>query len=165
MELRAFEGRWRIERDIEDVKAGRTGRFAGEAVFAPVLDGLAYVETGTLTLQGAAPMAASRRYLWRAGGPGTIEVLFEDGRFFHRIDAEEPTSGAVHACAPDLYRVRYDFRGWPRWLAEWRVSGPRKDYAMVSRYAPARGAPLGEAGASPGAQAVTSAATRRRPSW
>lgn len=138
MELKSFEGRWRIERAIEDVRAGRTGRFTGEAVFTP-LPGVAgsfdYLESGRLVLDAGAPMAASRRYVWRERGAGTIDVLFEDGRFFHRIDAEEPTPAAAHACDPDLYRVRYDFRGWPRWLAEWRVSGPRKDYAMVSRYA------------------------------
>ena len=138
MELRAFVGQWRIGRDIEDVAAGRTGCFEGEATFEPVAGGLDYRETGRLTLQGAVPMTASRRYLWRDAGSGTIEVLFEDGRFFHRIDAEEPAPGAVHRCDPDLYRVRYDFRGWPRWQAEWRVTGPRKDYAMISRYAPAR---------------------------
>ena len=26
---------------------------------------------------------------------------------------------------------------WPRWRAEWRVTGPRKDYGMVSRFRPA----------------------------
>ena len=135
MELRAFEGRWRIEREIEDVAAGRTGRFVGEAVFAAVAGGLDYAETGTLAFDGAAPMAACRRYLWRDAGSGTVEVCFEDGRFFHRIDLEAPLPAAAHACAPDLYRVRYDFGDWPRWRAEWRVSGPRKDYAMVSRYA------------------------------
>ena len=81
-------------------------------------------------------MQATRRYLWRDGGAGTIDVLFEDGRFFHRFDAEDPAPGASHDCAPDSYRVRYDFRAWPRWQAEWRVTGPRKDYAMVSRYRP-----------------------------
>lgn len=134
MELRAFTGRWRIERDIEDVLAARTGRFEGEASFDPVPDGLAYRETGTLTFAGAAPMAASRSYLWRDGGAGTIDVLFADGRFFHRIDAQEPRPAALHDCAPDTYRVSYDFRPWPRWQAEWRVTGPRKDYAMLSRY-------------------------------
>ena len=78
-----------------------------------------------------------RRYRWRDGGAGTIDVLFDDGRFFHRFDAEDPAPGASHACAPDLYRVRYDFRRWPRWQAEWWVSGPRKDYRMVSAYSPA----------------------------
>jgi hypothetical protein len=67
-------------------------------------------------------------------------VLFADGRFFHRFDAEDPAPAAAHDCPPDLYRVRYDFRPWPRWQAEWRVTGPRKDYAMVSRYRPAAGA-------------------------
>lgn len=134
MELRAFEGRWRIERTIDDAAAGRTGRFEGEAVFVQAAEGLAYAETGMLTLEGAAPMAASRRYLWRDGGPGAVEVLFEDGRFFHRIDTTKPAPEAVHDCAPDIYRVRYDFLSWPRWTAVWRVSGPRKDYEMASRY-------------------------------
>ena len=34
-------------------------------------------------------MRATRRYLWRDGGAGTIDVWFEDGRFFHRFDAED----------------------------------------------------------------------------
>ena len=60
-------------------------------------------------------MRAERRYLWRDGGAGTIEVFFDDGRFFHRFDAEDHVPGATHACDPDAYRVRYDFRAWPRW--------------------------------------------------
>ncbi len=125
---------WRVERTIEDVRAGRGGRFSGTARFEAVPEGLAYREEGMLTLEGAAPMQAERRYLWRDGGSGTIEVLFADGRFFHRFDAEDGAPASAHDCAPDLYRVRYDFRGWPRWLAEWRVTGPRKDYAMVTTY-------------------------------
>ncbi len=140
MELAAFVGRWRLERTIEDARAGRAGCFEGEAVFEPVAAGLAYREAGTLTLDGAGPMAASRRYLWKDGGAGTIEVCFDDGRFFHRIDAAAPLPDAEHDCGADLYRVRYDFRGWPAWTAEWRVTGPRKDYAMVSRYRPATAA-------------------------
>ena len=84
-----------------------------------------------MTLSGTAPMRASRRYLWRDGGSGTIDVHFADGRFFHRFDAEDPAPASSHDCPPDLYRVRYDFRAWPRWQAEWRVTGPRKDYAMA----------------------------------
>jgi hypothetical protein len=34
--------------------------------------------------------------------------------------------------------VRYDFRDWPRWQAEWRVTGPRKDYGIVTRFRLAR---------------------------
>ncbi len=136
MQLRAFAGRWRIGRTIEDVRAGRSGRLAGTARFAPVPEGLAYREEGTLAFPGSAPMRASRGYLWRDGGAGTIDVHFADGRFFHRFDAEDAAPASSHHCPPDLYRVRYDFRAWPRWQAEWRVTGPRKDYAMVTTYTP-----------------------------
>jgi hypothetical protein len=134
MRLDAFEGNWRIDRAIEDIRAGRTGRFTGTARFTRLPEGLAYVEEGTLTLDAAAPLTATRRYLWRDGGASTIEVLFADGTFFHRFYADEARPAAEHACPPDRYRVRYDFARWPRWQAEWRVEGPAKDYAMVSSY-------------------------------
>ena len=35
MRLQAFAGDWDVERDIEDVQAGRTGRFTGRARFTP----------------------------------------------------------------------------------------------------------------------------------
>ncbi len=136
MRVESFAGRWRLKRTIEDVRGGRTGRLTGEARFEPAPGGLAYHEAGTLAFEGGPPMHAERRYLWRNGGAGTIEVLFEDGRFFHRFDGEDLAPGSSHPCDPDAYRVRYDFRAWPRWQAEWRVTGPRKDYAMVSSYSP-----------------------------
>jgi hypothetical protein len=138
MRLEAFAGVWDVERDIEDACAGRTGRFSGQARFAPSPEGLAYAETGTLALEGAAPMQATRRYSWRDGGAGTIEVWFDDGRFFHRFYADEPEPSAAHDCPPDHYHVRYDLRHWPRWRAVWQVRGPRKDYGMVTRFTPAR---------------------------
>jgi hypothetical protein len=136
MRLLAFAGVWHIERVIEDVRAARTGTLTGEARFALTPDGLAYVEEGTLAFPDSPPMQATRRYLWRDGGSGTIDVWFDDGRFFHRFDAEDPAPAASHDCPPDSYRGRYDFRAWPRWQAEWRVTGPRKDYGIVSRFRP-----------------------------
>lgn len=137
MRLSAFEGTWTMSRSIDDALTGRPGRLDGVARFSPEADGLACVETGLLTLSGRPAMTASRRYLWRDGGAGAIEVSFEDGRFFHRFDADSAAPSALHDCPPDEYRVRYDFTRWPDWSAEWRVRGPRKDYAMVTRYAPA----------------------------
>lgn len=135
MRLEAFEGEWAVERSIEDVRAGRRGRFTGRAAFRPAAGGgLDYREEGTLAFDGAAPMAASRDYQWRDGGGGVIEVRFDDGRFFHRFLPEEREPADVHLCDPDTYRVRYDFGHWPLWRAEWRVTGPRKDYSMVTRY-------------------------------
>jgi Family of unknown function (DUF6314) len=138
--LDAFRGHWRLARTIEDLRARRSGRLEGRARFVPDGEGLAYFEEGTLRYPGAPPMAATRRYLWREGAGGCIELRFEDGRFFHRFDAEEARPSAEHLCSPDRYRVCYDFTRWPRWRAEWRVEGPRKDYALVSAYRPAAGA-------------------------
>ena len=54
MRLEAFEGVWDIDRDVDDVRAGRSGRFAGRAEFRRAAEGLAYHEEGRLALEGAA---------------------------------------------------------------------------------------------------------------
>lgn len=137
MQIDAFRGRWTLTRAIDDMREGRTGRFDGEACFTPHPEGLAYFETGTITLEAAGAFAAHRRYLWVQGGAGVIELRFEDGRFFHSFLADEPRPAAAHDCGADQYLVRYDFRRWPHWRAEWRVTGPAKDYRLVSTYRPA----------------------------
>lgn len=143
MDLAAFEGVWTLERRIEDARDPRPARFDGTALFTAAPGGLAYLEEGRLTLGDAAPFAASRRYFWRARA-GRIAVEFEDGRPFHDFDPRAGAPAAEHDCAPDHYRVAYDFTGWPDWRAEWRVSGPRKDYRMISAYRPAGQFPRSE---------------------
>lgn len=133
MRLPAFTGTWAVERDITDLRGGRSGRFTGRAEFRPAPDGLAYVETGTLVLGGVV-MAATRSYLWREAA-GCIEVRFDDGHPFHAFPADDLTPEASHDCPPDRYRVRYDFADWPRWQVEWRVTGQRKDYLSRTRFA------------------------------
>lgn len=130
-ELWDFEGTWQVSRRIEDALSGQEGRFAGHARFERDGAGLRYAEKGVLEL-GGAKMEAERVYLWRASGSG-IEVLFDDGRPFHRID---DSAEAAHWCDPDQYDVTYDFTTWPTWSSRWRVLGPRKDYVMVSTYRP-----------------------------
>ena len=129
-ELWEFEGKWQIRRRIEDALSGQEGRFSGIAQFERDDLGLRYSERGVLEMGGVS-MEAERAYSWRSGANG-IEVYFDDGRFFHRIDE---SSEAAHWCDPDQYDVIYEFAGWPKWSAQWRVSGPRKDYVMVSEYA------------------------------
>ena len=129
LELWDFEGEWQITRRIEDALSGQEGQFAGAASFVRDGSGLRYSEKGLLTLGGAS-MEAERVYLWRALGAG-IEVLFDDGRPFHRID---DSAEAAHWCDPDQYDVTYEFGRWPKWSSRWRVLGPRKDYVMVSNY-------------------------------
>lgn len=130
-QLSDFVGSWRLSRRIVEAD-GRSATFAGTARFTPDGEGLIYREDGLLALPGtAAPIRAERRYLWREDGAGIV-VLFDDGRPFHRFAPARPE--AAHWCEPDDYRVRYDFSGWPVWRAEWRVTGPRKDYHMIGEY-------------------------------
>ncbi|WJY21342.1 DUF6314 family protein [Fontisubflavum oceani] len=129
--LAALEGVWRLERQIEDRRAKLTGHLTGEARWVPDRDGLLQIETGLLHYGDAPPMQAERRYLWRDGTHG-LEVSFEDGCPFHKVDPTTPE--ADHFCAPDSYRVRYELADWPRWSSRWRVTGPHKDAVIFSRY-------------------------------
>lgn len=129
--LADFQGRWRIERQIEDRRNGPPGRFVGMAEFAPAEDTLRYVEEGTLTLGNGPPMKAVRRYRYGAKGD-RIVVTYPDGKPFYSFD---PAQGiGTHFCVPDVYRVSHDFSGWPSWLMRWDVSGPKKDYTVTSLY-------------------------------
>lgn len=124
--LSDFTGQWQLEKEITQGD-GAQARFQGTATW----DGEGrYHETGLLRLETGAEMRAERRYLWRA----PLAVYFEDGRFFHDVPPEG--GEAYHHCAPDDYRVDYDFSDWPRWSARWRVTGPRKGYEMSCRYVP-----------------------------
>ncbi|EAQ01591.1 hypothetical protein OB2597_04103 [Pseudooceanicola batsensis HTCC2597] len=136
MRLSDFEGRWRMSRTVRNT-IGPDATFEGLSVFAPDPGGLILTETGEMRIEGQGPMRASRRYLWRETATG-LEVFFEDGRFFHRV-AGGDAPGTRHHCAPDIYEVAYDFSQWPLWSTAWRVTGPRKDYGMVARYAPVTG--------------------------
>ena len=131
MRLSDFEGTWQIARRIRDRRAGATGLFEGVATFSHRADGLAYREEGALRIGDGPAMTAIRGYLWREEA-GRIFVDHADGRRFHDFDPAHPE--ARHACAPDQYLVRYDFSRWPAWQAEWTVTGPRKDYVMLSEY-------------------------------
>ncbi len=134
--LSDFEGRWRLERQIDDSRAGQTGLLSGEAVFEPVADApglLRYSEKGQLRMGDQPPLEATRIYFWR-DTPDAIDVSFEDRRAFHRITRGRSMPDDTHHCDPDLYHVSYNFSKWPDWQAMWRVVGPRKDYRMTSLY-------------------------------
>ncbi|SFU41992.1 hypothetical protein SAMN04488527_102149 [Aliiroseovarius crassostreae] len=137
LRLSDFEGRWHLTRRIEDAKAGSTGCFEGVATFTPDAEGLRYDEVGELRLptgpNGPTAMQATRRYLWRPDADGVL-VLFEDGRDFHRIGLLGDTATGFHHCPPDDYEVSYNFSRWPDWRATWRVTGPRKDYMMITDF-------------------------------
>lgn len=125
--LSDFDGRWDVTREITPA-TGPGAAFEGQAVWQPAAGGAEYAETGILRLGSGAPMTAERRYFWT----DTLAVLFEDGRFFHQVPARG--GEATHFCDPDTYIVTYDFSDWPVFRVSYAVTGPRKDYAMVSRY-------------------------------
>ena len=131
-------GHWRLDRQIADRVGGGSGHLTGRAEFAPGTgpEELVYLEEGTLRLGSGPALRATRRYLWRREG-ALVAVDFGDGRPFHRFDAAAALPAARHDCAPDLYRVTYDFSAWPCWRSHWAVTGPRKDYTMISDYRPA----------------------------
>ncbi len=134
--LADFVGLWRIERRIDDHRAGQVLRFHGEAALSATAEGLEYLESGEMILPDGIRMPGTRRYFWTSGADGTIEVAFADGRFFHAFDPTETTADARHWCDPDRYAVGYDFSAWPLWSTRWSVNGPRKDYLMKTEFRP-----------------------------
>lgn len=131
-----FEGRWSLFRHIFDLDSQWLGKFEGEAALTAREDGLDYAEEGHLQFGGLHAIKATRNYIWTFPSPERVEVFFEDGKEFHYFEPNEPRSEATHFCDPDTYDATYDFTGWPIWRVEWRVEGPKKDYRMVSVYAP-----------------------------
>ena len=128
MRLAEFIGEWSLEREIVQAD-GLHGHFSGRAWWHPEGDGALYEERGEMVLP-TGRFAAERRYRWESD----LSVWFDDGRFFHQVPEAGGETG--HWCDPDQYDVCYDFSRWPLWLVRWQVRGPRKDYVMVSRYAP-----------------------------
>jgi hypothetical protein len=134
--LRAFlTGAWRIARTVKDARSGQDGGFDGTAVFAPLADGgLLLTESGTMRLGGyTGPAEQTYRYVF-PDGPGRAEVFRHDGTPFHRLDLATGTGEAVHHCGADLYQGTFRVLGPDEWIVEWAVSGPRKDYHMVTRH-------------------------------
>ena len=132
--LADFTGtRWTVSRAIDDRRGGVRGEFSGTATLVPHGEGLAYHERGRLRMGQGPILAAERRYLWLSSGE-SIAVCFTDGRPFHSFHPEGRRPGTDHPCGADLYRVTYDLGRWPEWEAEWVVTGPAKDYGMVTTY-------------------------------
>ncbi|MCU7556026.1 DUF6314 family protein [Alteromonas sp. ASW11-19] len=132
--LQAFAGQWQLQRKIIQSN-GDEFVFEGEATFSWCGSWLNYQESGQVTAPDGRQLSAERTYCWQPGTSQQIDVYFEDGRFFHSFSKDTPQ--AEHLCGNDHYKVDYVFNQWPVWESYWRVTGPRKDYTMLSRYRPA----------------------------
>ncbi|WP_344680364.1 DUF6314 family protein [Saccharopolyspora taberi] len=123
-------GRWRLEREIVDAAGAPVGSFSGVGVFSPCEGGLEYREDGVLELGShRGPAFRCLRYLVSGA---CAQVWFSDGSWFHDLDLRSGRWRVVHPCRADEYRGEFVVLDADRWRQEWRVSGPVKDYAMVT---------------------------------
>jgi hypothetical protein len=133
--LKDFVGRWSITRTIDDSLTRSTAGFEGQCIFTPRNDDVEYAETGMLYPSPGRGLVATRKYLWHQDVDFVV-IRFDDGRPFHRFNCRIDAPGDTHLCGRDTYRVAYDFSEWPVWSSIWQVTGPRKNYTMVSEYVP-----------------------------
>ncbi|MDJ1014917.1 MAG: DUF6314 family protein [Paracoccaceae bacterium] len=132
--LTALAGAWTIARVIRHAD-GNENRFDGTARFTWSGPRLIEDEEGFLTVSdGRPPVRATRRYIWAQEG-ARLEVMFHDMRPFHTVPLGTARPETTFLCPPDRYEVSYDFSRFPDWSSEWRVTGPRKDYRMVTSFA------------------------------
>jgi len=135
-------GRWRLERGI----GPGVGTASGIAVFADGGPGrLNYREDVSLRLATGYTGDAYREYTYLLEAD-RIRVLLADGTTMHDLvfastsapagSGAEPVRTATddHDCRADRYRGTYRMLGDNVLTVEMDVSGPAKDYRMVTRY-------------------------------
>ena len=115
-----------------------TGRLTGQADFIPEPGVLLYREQGVLRF-GGHDSAATQSYVFTPNGPAAT-VTFADGQPFHALDLATGVADVLHGCPPDDYRGRYCVVSPARWQLAWRITGPRKDLCIVTRYTRVSGA-------------------------
>ncbi|WP_022928917.1 DUF6314 family protein [Patulibacter americanus] len=134
---RAFlPGTWQIDREVHDALAGTDGRYVGTATFALDGDGLSWVERGTLQLGGFEGTATRTMAVVPGpdGAEGRWEVRFDDGRPFHPLDLRAGACPVDHPCGEDHYAGWVRVEGPGLLVVSWRVTGPRKDHTILTRY-------------------------------
>jgi hypothetical protein len=112
-----------LQRRVADRRTGQYGRVQGTLTIAAQGDGLAWRETGTLTMAGRTH-DVSRSYLLADGW-----VFFDDGRPFHPW---RPGEWVEHLCGEDTYRGLVDVEP-TRVRTLWDVAGPAKEQRLITR--------------------------------
>lgn len=130
---RFLYGKWRLERSLDDRRAGQRGRLSGEALFTEQGDDLLYREAGLLSI-GDHEGPALQSYRYSFPDVGRAAVSFSDGRFFHNLDLTQGAWTCTHLCDPDRYEGEFAVLGPDAWRVVWRVTGPRKDLVLDSTY-------------------------------
>lgn len=126
-------GAWQVTRLGWNGVPARTMRLRGMARFSPCAVGLLFEERGMMAV-GAYLGEAVRRYVFHIESASVARVCFEDGSPFHRLDLETGLAHVQHDCTPDRYEGRYRVLATTCWLLSWRVTGPRKNQVITSRF-------------------------------
>ena len=127
-------GSWNMDRLVIDHARTTIGRLEGKVTFRPFGPNLLYEETGTLILgEHRGDAGQTYRYDFPDGDRRAL-VRFRDGRPFHDLDLSSGQDRPHHWCPPDLYEGVVLALGPAAWSTEWKVTGPRKDYDLVTTY-------------------------------
>jgi len=128
-----FSGRWRIERQITDLRSGEEGRLSGWAAFDEIEGVVIYREEGELDMGGEIRTVTNFHRI-EFVTPGRVEVHFDDGEMFHSFDPRVDGPTAEHRHHGDLYRVRYDFHHPWGWSVTLHVTGKDKDIRSETQF-------------------------------
>jgi hypothetical protein len=127
-------GNWNVDRLVIDHARTTTGRLRGKATFRPSGLDLLYEERGTLVFGEHCGQAEQTCRYDFPEGDGRALVRFREGRPFHELDLSTGQDRARHDCPPDIYDGVFLALGPDAWRTEWKVTGPRKDYDLVTTY-------------------------------
>lgn len=132
-----LEGRWALDRQIDPA-----GRFYGEAQFSLHGDkeSLLFREDGVLEQDGR-QIPGYREFFYRLADD-RIEIDFAEphrrGQPYVALsfvrEGNLLVARADHHCAPDSYRHEMRWENSDRFMTDIRVSGPAKDYRLLTRY-------------------------------
>jgi hypothetical protein len=138
--FRSLAGRWELSRTLEP----GLGTASGTATFTPDgADRLHYREDVELRLATGYSGTGYREYRYELEGR-RIRVRLADGVTMHVLDlggpggpgasTGSPEAGDVHHCRADDYLGVYRFGPGERFSVEMTVTGPAKDYRILTGY-------------------------------
>jgi len=132
--LAHMAGTWHLDRAISE---GVSFQGLAHIRTTDVRNVYGYHEEGSF-IHNATSQDAYRDYLYKVKGQ-TLDILFADP---HRTDqlyvsldfAGTKIAHDTHVCGDDIYAVVFEIINGDHFLTETMVSGPEKDYRMISHY-------------------------------
>jgi len=137
--LAYFAGRWNMNREIGDRRAGLRAAAAGACDFLAGSESKVLVCEEALVIDyGGNRFNGVQSTIWRFEKPSGPDLYFQDGRYF--CSAQFKKIGDIwraqltHHCGDDVYDGNVTIEFEKCWRLVWRVRGPRKDFTLDTRY-------------------------------